>query len=65
MTQTIRLRVTPKPHNKCKVLVLVPVNSGFHGAGTLDLPESVWRFLLYPLLQAGASRVGVTLTLES
>lgn len=65
MTQTLRLRVQPKPKNKVRVSVLVPCNHKYHHAGALDLPESIWRALFYPLLVAGAARVGVTLTLES
>ncbi|MCO4101734.1 MAG: hypothetical protein HEQ38_20545 [Gemmatimonas sp.] len=62
---TLRLRVQPKPHNKVRVSVFVPCNGGHHHAGALDLPETKWRDLLYPILTAGAARHGVTLTLES
>lgn len=65
MTREIRLRVQPKPHNKVRVSVFVPCNHGHHGAGALDLPELLWRTLLYPILTAGAARHGVTLTLET
>ena len=61
---TVRLRVQNKPHNKVRVMVFVPCNGGHHGAGALDLPESIWRTLLYPILSAGAARHGVSLTLE-
>ena len=63
--RAIRLRAVPKRHNKLKVQVFVPVNKHWHLAGSLDLPETVWHYLLYPLLTAGATRCGVTLTLET
>lgn len=61
----VRCRVIPKPHNQVRVMVFVPRGGDlWHGAGALAMSEPVWRLLLYPLLRAGAARVGVTLTLE-
>lgn len=61
---TIKLRVQVKPKNKVRVMVFVPCNHGFHGAGALDLPESIWHTMLYPMLCAGAARHGVSVLLE-
>lgn len=61
---TLRLRVKPQRGNKVRVSVFVPCNHGHHCAGALDLPESIWRNMIYPMLVAGAARHGVNISLE-
>lgn len=66
MHLALRLAIQPKPHNSLRIKVFVPsATGGWYGAGALHVSEIVWRVLLYPILSAGATRCGVTLTLES
>lgn len=64
MTKAVRLRARPTRQG-IRVSVFLPsATGGEFNAGTLQLSETLWRLLLYPLLSAGAARHGVTLSLE-
>ena len=60
------MRVQPKPQNRVRVALFLPAaTGGWYNAGGLQMSELVWRVLVYPLLSAGATRRGVTLTVET